>query len=586
MAQQSYRGSDAKLEMTKWKQKKKALELVYAGLGVVYFPLLLLAWWGDGYVKNADVMYFQGLGEVMYFAVSGGLFVGGFGALIALYSYRHPGKMSMPTEANLAKGLLSEGERIIRGTRVTEGPSPAILKAVAKDSKAVTERIKTPYPLAPTVLAGSPFPYGLECMSFFVIGAAGSGKSQLIKELIHGVRARGGRDRFIIYDRKPEYLPIFWQDGDVVICPADRRHTPWDLFAEVKGEEDIDQVVMSLFPEMPGTSSNEFFWTNGARNTFKAILIYLINKSKKDGRYPSNQDLCRMLAAYLSDPKKLWGLLKTDEASKYFAAGLSAVEGGGQNNVPTGILSTMLTYTSSFTLPEIAEPGWFSIRRWLRDPGTEGQAVFLSNPAIYSSRYKSYYTVILDLALKEMISLPNDLDRRVWIVIDEFGSLFRLDSIVRLIAEGRSKGACTIIGTQDLAQIKLQYKDEAETLLNSCNTKAIARITSKEEAKQFADQIGELETEKGGSNSNINMDDRGVSVSMSDRSGDSRRERRQAVLSSEIQNLEGLTYFAKFCDHDWFRKKITYYPWGTHEVIPAFVKRPADKFDSRKMIQG
>ena len=90
----------------------------------------------------------------------------------------------------------------------------------------------------------------------YIQGSAGSGKSQVLKQMIHDIRNRNGRDRLIIYDRKPEYLPLFYREGDVVICPADLRHTPWDLFAEIKGEQDLDLIVMSLFPDMPGTQAN------------------------------------------------------------------------------------------------------------------------------------------------------------------------------------------------------------------------------------------------------------------------------------------------------------------------------------------
>lgn len=432
------------------------------------------------------------------------------------------------------------------------------------------------------MVSGAPFPYGFENMAMYIQGSAGSGKSQVIKQMLYDIRQRGGRDRLVIYDRKPEYLPIFYKDGDVIICPADRRHTPWDMFAEIKGEQDIDGVIKSLFPDLPGTTSNDKFWNDSARGVFKGILIYLLNQP---GEKPSNVELCKLLFTYSADPAKLWGLLKRDSAARMYAGVLSGAESKNPSNMPSSVIGTMKSYTDSFTKPEIAEKGWFSVKDWLRDPCTEGQALYLMNPSKYESNYRSYFTLILDMMLREIISIPNDINRRTWFIIDEFGSLFKLDSIIRLLAEGRSKGCCTVIGTQDMAQIKQQYDKETETLLNNCNSKVIARITSYEEAEYISKLIGEMEIERDPDSIGTRFDDKGgMSVSFDDKTNDGRRERRSVVLPAEIINLPSLTYYNKFCEFNWFKTKIDYYPWSKHELVPGFLERPREFFDTRRLL--
>jgi hypothetical protein len=574
-------GKDAKIDMARWRQFNTLGNSLVAWTSISFFVFLIPVWIGEGYFKNFDQAALFGLAEVFWFSFGCSL-VTGLGVLTAFLTYEHPNvdvSCASGVEGIVPDTLLTDGERVVRGARLTLGPSAKHLEKAAKDSVEAGQRLGMKNPLPTIAVASSPFPYRFENMGCFIIGSAGSGKSQLIKQMIYDIRARGGRDKLVIYDRKPEYMPLFYRQNDVVICPADKRHTPWDIFAEIKGEQDLDGIIRSLMPDMPGTNANDKFWVESARNVFKGILIYLLNSTDK----PSNIDLCKLLFNSASMPKDLWDKLKQYDSTRTYATSLADAE-NPRSTVPGSVLSTLKSYTDSFTRAEIAEKGWFSIKKWLHDPNTEGQAVFLANPARYESNYKSYFTCILDLGLREMISLPADLDRRIWFFIDEFGSLHKLDSVVRLLAEGRSKGACVVLGTQDLAQVKQAYKDEVETLVNNCNSKVIARVTSKDEAKYFSELVGDMEVEKGEGSMSTNLnDDRGFSMSVNDQST-RRRERRSVVLPAEIMNLTNLTYFAKFCEFDWFRNAIEYYPWDSHIVVPEFLERSTAYFDTRRLI--
>jgi hypothetical protein len=590
---------DFKIEMGRW--KKKLYTATVIGFFTVLCSLLylFLAWIADGWIDiRASAFIITGsktkgtvlaaIWEMVPFAVAGGIFTGFIGGWFIVNRYKHPITLlsNIPKEGLDENPLLAEGEKFIRGARLHLGCPEVIYKSAEEFAFTAGRKLGKEY-LLPVTVAGAPMPYKCENIGLYIQGAAGSGKSQVLKQMIHDIRNRGGRDRLIIYDRKPEYLPLFYRDGDVIICPADVRHTPWDLFAEISGEQDLDLIVMSLFPDMPGTQANDFFWTQSARKVFKGILIYLMHKAERTGVRATNRDLVTFLNSYASEPAVLWKELKKDPAAASFASTLAGAEKKSQSNVPTSTMATLTSYTYSFTRPEVAENGWFSIREWLRDDSTEGQAVFLMNPARYEDNYKSYFTVILDLALKEMISLPNDIDRRVWFFVDEFGSLFKLSSVVRLLAEGRSKGACTILGTQDMAQIKQQYEKETETIINNCNNKVIARVTSFDEADYLSKNVGQAEIEQSGESESISFDDKqGLQTSLQERRGEKRRETRNVVLSSEIMELPNLNYFVKFAEYDWFRSRIDYYPWSMHELVPPFLMRPSSYFDTSRVIVG
>jgi len=586
---------DFKIEMSRWKKKIFSATIIMFFVFSTALFFFFSAWALDGWVdiprsaflltaKRNQGTVLAALWEMTGFALAGGLCVGFPLGWLLIHGYKHPISVIDAVSGDPEDPLLSEGERFVRGAKLHRGVPVSVLKTAEDVALSAGKKLGKEY-LLPVMVAGAPLPYKCENMGMYIQGSAGSGKSQVLKQMIHDIRSRKGRDRLIIYDRKPEYLPLFYREGDIIICPADLRHTPWDLFAEIKGEQDLDLVVMSLFPDMPGTQANDFFWTQSARKVFKGILIYLMHKAERTGVRATNWDLVTFLNSYASEPAILWKELKKDPAAAAFASTLSGAEKKTPSNVPTSTMATLTSYTYSFTRPEVAEEGWFSVREWLRDPSTEGQALFLMNPARYEDNYKSYFTVILDLALKEMISLPNDIDRRVWFFVDEFGSLFKLSSVVRLLAEGRSKGACTILGTQDMSQIKQQYDKETETIVNNCNNKVIARVTSYDEADYLSKNIGQAEIEQSGESSSISLDDKqGLQTSLQERRGEKRRELRNVALPSEIMDLPNLTYFVKFAEHDWFRNRIDYYPWSEHELVPSFLPRPNSWFDTARVI--
>jgi len=587
----------SQMEGNRWKNRLKTFFQYVFVIGLWVNVIIFPTWVLDGYVSlkeeehslfGGERILLHGLGEVAWFSFFGALVTGSV-CFAALKKYKDPVEI-IKNGAPSGNPILAEGEHFVRGTLLTDGPTPEHIGIIVQQAKGEGQRAlikakKGDRPMPPVLVAGVPYPYKFENLGMYIQGSTGAGKSQVIKQMIYDIRRRQGRDRLIIYDRKPEYLPIFYRKGDIVICPADRRHTEWDLFAEIKGEQDMDMITQSLIPEAIG-NANDKFWTDSARNVFRGILVYLFNSAKKRGRDKvHNEDLCKFLFNYASAPDKMWAVLSQDKAAAAFAQPIAGA-GKTQSSLPTSVMATMTSYTQSFTRPEVADRGSFSVRDWLHDPATEGGALFLLNPARYATNYQSYFTVILDILMRETISLPSDNDRRIWFFIDEFGSLFRLDSIKRLLAEGRSKGACIVIGTQDQSQIKDQYKEEGtQTIINNCNSKVLGRVSSAPEAEGLSKIIGEMEIERETESISSSYDNSGAKFSINDRTNESRRERRSVILPSELMNLPGLSYYLKFGDMNWMRSSIPYYPWNEHEIFPAFIPKPSSCFDTYRLIE-
>jgi type IV secretory pathway TraG/TraD family ATPase VirD4 len=77
-------------------------------------------------------------------------------------------------------------------------------------------------------------------------------------------------------------------------------------------------------------------------------------------------------------------------------------------------------------------------------------------------------SLFIELAGKRVLSLPDDLQRRFFFFIDEFGTL---NNIPTMRTNGRSKGMSIWIAIQDIGQIERIYgMDLSQTIVNSCAT--------------------------------------------------------------------------------------------------------------------
>src|SRR6202041_3707182 len=127
-----------------------------------------------------------------------------------------------------------------RGSLVAEQPPPA---------KAQSRRLSDS---AGITLAGLEVPAQDETKHFKLIGTTATGKRTAIQEILHSALARG--DRAVIADPDGGYLRrVYRKDrGDIILNPFDERSVKWDLFSEIRGAHDVEQLARSLIPDHDG----------------------------------------------------------------------------------------------------------------------------------------------------------------------------------------------------------------------------------------------------------------------------------------------------------------------------------------------
>ncbi len=375
-----------------------------------------------------------------------------------------------------------------------------------------------------------------ETTHVFIVGRTRSGKSQILKRVVGTLKSGGKRQ--IIYDNKGDYVPSFYEsDTDLIYCPADERSIGWSIFNDVRTVMDIDQIVCwTLIPEEKGKDP---FWNKAARDVLRGVLFYLWYN--RDGDV-TNLQIWEMLT---SGSDNIISALKTIHEGKI---GIDALGDAGSKQCQ-GVLGTLLSYVKS--LEYVAkQDGDFSVRQWMRqdDPGS----LFLVNTAATADIFKPLQTLMLEFASMELLSMPDDMRRRRYVVLDEFGSLHPMQSIVELLARAGSKGASVWIGTQDIGQIDSAYGDSLrKTIVNNCGTKVLLSVSEPDTMAYLSELIGCVEVvESSETNSmGVNSFRDGVSISR-------QLTVKELVIPSEFARMPNLRAILKLPGMDYLKIRI------------------------------
>ncbi|MBN2094267.1 MAG: type IV secretion system DNA-binding domain-containing protein [Candidatus Zambryskibacteria bacterium] len=397
-------------------------------------------------------------------------------------------------------------------------------------------------------------PVEYENRGTLVLGAAGTGKSVLVRDVIQSL----ANDKCIIYDRKGEFLQKFYREGDLILNFLDARNVDWNIYEEIKTDEDIDSISSSIVPHTGDDRSK--FWYNSARDLIEVVLE-AVRRSEVKADFSH-------LATFMFETNTKEKLF---EELKQYKDLISRVEGyiSDKSQTATSIFASYTEYANYFRNKALlsSKGGKFSVRDYIKNK-EDKRRIFIINPANVES-FRGLNTLFLDLAFKEILSLPDDIERRIFVIIDEFPSLYKLDSLERLLAEGRSKGACPLISAQDFTQIERIYEAGAASIFNNANTKAIFRLAETKSAKYISEWLGEQEKKE--------LDESLSQGTAEMRDGYYYKESKKIeklYLPAEIANLEDLNFVFKVGPYPPYKTKVTYkeYPEVAEGFIPAKIE--------------
>ena len=459
-----------------------------------WFPALTFVTKGFLYFGAAVVVYLflQALGSDLFSRKNG------FAAIM--------GAAALPLIVQIRNKLFKNKEKIRRGAKVASVMEVNALTAIALPRTEFKNHLN---------LSGLKLPRGVEPYHLFVVGSTGSGKSVAITQLLDQIEERG--DIALVVDSGGEFSSRYFRPGrDHIINPFDARCAPWSPTAELEGPWDAEALAKSMVPDGTGESKE---WNSYAQTFVTAVLR----------RLHETQQLSILSLLYYVQSAPIPVLepfLEGTSASAQFA---SEKTFGSIRTIATNYLATY-SY-----LRDNASP--FSIAKFIRAdaPGF----LFFTYRDDQLDSLRNMISCALDIASRTILALPANKDRRIWLIIDEFASIGKVQSIEAVATKARKMGGCLLIGLQSVSQLKDRYGDNtAQTILGCLSSWLILRCSDADTSEYISKYIGDSEISRmtDGSSSA----DSGASQSKTQQI-----QTQRAIMPVELQRLANLQGFFK-----------------------------------------
>ena len=311
-----------------------------------------------------------------------------------------------------------------------------------------------------------PIPFKNEVSHFLFMGTTRSGKSVTLNQMIHSIlerrRKTGVDHKLIIYDLKGEFVSKWYSEKDILFFPFDKRSIRYSLFNEIRTDIDFKIIAKSLFEPPRNVSQNMNFFYEAGGEVFKTGLILLNKEGKK-----TNKDILEFFAR---DRMKLIEKFKTlPEALQ------GTIDYLTDSREAAGVMST-IHEKINFLEYLIDCDGPFSFRDYISNK-EESRNLFIPNISNFKNIFIPLFSFGIDIMIKEVLSLPDSFDRRVFFLIDEFSSLNTIQSIFDFQRESGSKGGSLICAMQDLGDLSRNYGQERlQSFFNNFHTKFMFQL--------------------------------------------------------------------------------------------------------------
>jgi hypothetical protein len=394
-----------------------------------------------------------------------------------------------------------------------------------------------------------------------LLGDTGTGKTQVLHQLLDNIAKRKPQEAAVIYDPAGEFIEKhFDPESDIVLNPMDARCPHWAPFYEYgsMGYETSAAlrqfIAESFFPLPDHFAANTQFFIKAARSIFAQMLMFNPH------------------------PSRIVEMLSEDDLIDYCVAGtehkhLIDPVAKGQRG---GVLATLSEIGESFkllpTLPGYGYPDGDSPKRsvcfekWARK--RQGW-IFITSTQTTREPLRRLHAAWINILLGNLLGSSYSVshNRPCWMIIDEVHALKHLPILKTTLVEARKYGVKMVLGTQNKNQFEEHYGHGAASMLASSHTKILFRCNEPESARWVSEMIGEEEKERPriGTTATVQANGRD-SINYS-----TFTERRLVVSKEQIMALPNLHAYWKYADSVVpFRIE----PIDRPTVAPSFIPRP------------
>ena len=319
-----------------------------------------------------------------------------------------------------------------------------------------------------------------ETKHFLVTGSTGSGKTNLIHNLLPQVQAK--KQPAIVIDQTGEMIAKYYNPdrGDIIFNPFDTRSKSWDFWTDCNDYEELERFSKILFGfnrKKTGHSTDPF-WEQSAEVIFNACVMY----QKATGNNSIEQLYSLVTNTSLNSLRLK---LSNTPASRYLES--------DSKTVASSILSILATYSRPIGyLRDNTKENSFSLKKHFQNLD-QGSASWLFLATKPSARELTLLLIacLSELAFSQLLDIGIKENRRIWFIIDELSALGKLPALSMLMAEGRKYGACVLSGLQSLNQLYSNYGQyEGSTIFGQFGTNFFFRNNEPAIARMVTNMCG------------------------------------------------------------------------------------------------
>jgi hypothetical protein len=368
----------------------------------------------------------------------------------------------------------------------------------------------------PLTIGGVPLLWSQEPLHLLLAGSTGTGKTTAVAELLDGITARG--DRAVIVDPNGAYASQFFEPGDVILNPYDKRAPGWTPFAEVRKPYDFDKIARSIVPDGRDQDAAWHFYS-------QVLIAEVMRALIREGQ---------VTTAALVEALTAW---PAERLAKLVAG--TAAAGLFDKDAARALASTRFVVASHLKPYDSLQPGDFSVRAWVEADDDASRHLFITWREDMTSSLAPLIACWVDIACTATLSLPPDPGRRLWLLLDELPSIGKVGSLEACLTKGRKHGLCAVAGVQSTAQLERLYGRESAVVLRSCFRNFAAFGLAKADpdtCETFSRALGEREVDRA-------VQSKTRSASGASQSVTVQRVRERVVMPSELAELPDLTAF-------------------------------------------
>lgn len=335
-----------------------------------------------------------------------------------------------------------------------------------------------------------------------LLGSSGSGKTRYyVKPNIMESCLKNVWNGFIVTDPKKELLietgKLLKDSGyDVkVLDLKDWEGNCWNPFNYFYEDEDVLSFVKSLIKNTNGETNGDKFWENASILLFNAVFFYLIEKCPIEDRNLVNVkkliNLCSVKEEeedHISTLDIMFNKLEEENPNSKAVGYYKSFKMGSGKTLKSIIISC-LANLNFIGLEKVDRTLSGKDEFDLENIGYNKTTVFITMSDV-DTAYNFLGSMFIDQMLNAMIK-KRDKERNkpyVHMLLDEFAQLGTLNNFPERISVIRSRNISVTIVLQSIQQLKANYKDKDEIIIENCNTKVV--LATSESAKWVSEKLG------------------------------------------------------------------------------------------------